>query len=576
MSKKTPCRFCQFPIADDARKCWRCGEFQDEGSEIDDRQYRIAKRAVMDDVKMELADWGKRAIMFSGLGIVCLIIGSCHNIQATIKSTIQSNTGSQLLEMTRFAEQTKIQVENSNQLLVDSEKSLKQVKSTSSNLESQFGDLDENVRLIAKEKKDVLAALRSSKAQLLAYQTQQIDRVYDQHESLRRELAFLQMQLRADSDDLSDVQSIIKLANPISFNPKKPLTVFSNEVRLEWADEGHEFNSTIYEVDVRLTPSDHSPPTKYKSVVAGTMLTLRFQNEGSNKSIEEYEPVLELKHPGQIEWSVSVKDPEGNVVAASPTAKFEIYPDAYARIESTKEVRIGVSASYTGKFLRIEKNGSLAGFDADLARRIAERLNARPRFYGFVWEKLLGSPASHEVDFIISTITIKPDRETEYDMKFSSPYFRTHQAFVVRSNSNIESIDDIHNKSFVVRRETTSVDVALTFTERAKITREPNAPSAFNSLMAGNSEVWVADEYHAFWEAQKYGRLNEIRITPIQPNDFPETYVGVREEDYGVAVAANQTRLLTHINSTISEADQAGYLNELAEYHLGKQLANSE
>ena len=252
---------------------------------------------------------------------------------------------------------------------------------------------------------------------------------------------------------------------------------------------------------------------------------------------------------------------------SSNVGHFEHYIDSIDRIRTTGTVRIGVAYSAQGEFAYFdEEEGRLTGFDIELSRWLAARLlpdmpNIRPVFVNFNWRDLFDSVSRNQADFVISTITITPEREEEFGLKFSRPYYRTAQACVVLKESGIRSVPQLRGRRVAVQTGTSSEPVGEAFTGSARLYRAANSEAAFDALLRGEVDAVITDYDFALGELRELGPA--ATAIPITESDFPENYRGVRSEEYGIAVAQREGNLLKRVNNAIDAATRANVLESL-------------
>ena len=93
------------------------------------------------------------------------------------------------------------------------------------------------------------------------------------------------------------------------------------------------------------------------------------------------------------------------------------------RIQSRGRIIAGISFDIPGVGYRNPRTGLIEGFEADLARAIAEELLGAPDrvdFFQVTDEQRIPALQNDLVDMVVSQITITPDRAEQVD--FSIPY----------------------------------------------------------------------------------------------------------------------------------------------------------
>ena len=223
-----------------------------------------------------------------------------------------------------------------------------------------------------------------------------------------------------------------------------------------------------------------------------------------------------------------------------------------------------------------ENQGQLTGYDIELSRWLAARMmptmpEVRPVFIGYTWNRLLETVHRNEVDFIISTITITPQREEEYGLRFSKPYYSTRQACVVCEKGTIHTATDLHNRRIAVQAGTSSEPVGEAFTESTNLMRVPSTEVAFEKLVGGQIDAVITDYDFAQKEVRRLSR--PCRVIPLEASDYPQDYRGMRVDQYGIAVAKPETDLLERINNALDAAKRQNVLQTLKSRYVNRDIS---
>lgn len=140
-------------------------------------------------------------------------------------------------------------------------------------------------------------------------------------------------------------------------------------------------------------------------------------------------------------------------------------------------------------------DGQIKGMEADLAREIAKRLlgdENKVIFKNVTSDERIKLAASGDVDMIISTMTITPERKKAVD--FSNPYFVAGQVIGVRKDSKIDSIDDLINKKVIVVLGTTGEQNIKRLVPNALIQGYANNSDAINAFKSGFGDAITTDD----------------------------------------------------------------------------------
>ena len=111
-----------------------------------------------------------------------------------------------------------------------------------------------------------------------------------------------------------------------------------------------------------------------------------------------------------------------------------------------------------------DDNGNLVGFDIDLAKEVAKRLNMEVEFKPINWTTNIQEVDAGNVDCLWNGMTVTPDREEA--LLLSSPYMKNNQVLVVKSDSDYQTKDDLNGKVLAPMMPST--------TRRTRISKGPS------------------------------------------------------------------------------------------------------
>jgi ABC-type amino acid transport substrate-binding protein len=215
--------------------------------------------------------------------------------------------------------------------------------------------------------------------------------------------------------------------------------------------------------------------------------------------------------------------------------------------QSRGRIIAGVSFDIPGMGYKNPRTGLIEGFEADLARAIAEKLLGAPDridFFQVTDEQRLPALQSDLVDMVLSQITITPDRAEQVD--FSIPYLITREAILVPKGSSIKSFDDLKGKRIVV----TAGSISLR-RMRASLPSLPDATLVITPLSFGNLEAVAKGEA----DAASNDMINLMLLQ--RASDHPGRYdiidIGDRfdQKPFGVAVKKGKQSLVDRLNQAI-------------------------
>ncbi len=213
------------------------------------------------------------------------------------------------------------------------------------------------------------------------------------------------------------------------------------------------------------------------------------------------------------------------------------------RIKNAGELVVGTSTPYE-PMEYVDDNGNIVGFDIDIAEAIANALGVELEIVDMAFDNLLDAVEDGAVDISIAALTITIERSEQ--VLFSNAYLNAGQIIIVNeSNGNINSPEDLDNKTVGVQDGTTSEDEALKYTNASKVVAYEDYTEARVDILAGEIEAIVID-YSA-----GVGLIKDIDSLEIVGDPFTD-------ELYGVAMKKGEGGLKVEIDKVIASIDIGG------------------
>lgn len=198
----------------------------------------------------------------------------------------------------------------------------------------------------------------------------------------------------------------------------------------------------------------------------------------------------------------------------------------------TQKIIIGIDDGFAPMGFRDEQ-GNIVGFDVDLAKEAAWRMNVELEFKPISWNNKKLEITSGKIDMIWNGCDIMPEYK-EY-MIFSKPYMDNRQIILVRKGDTqgINAADDLAGKIVATQAGSNSEDY-IDGNPRlrdsfAKFITYNNIKDGFAALSAGKFDVMIIDEIAARYEIMKNPDAFEIIELTIGP--VTEFGIGFRKSD---------------------------------------------
>ena len=202
------------------------------------------------------------------------------------------------------------------------------------------------------------------------------------------------------------------------------------------------------------------------------------------------------------------------------------------------------------------------GYDVDFAKALGEKLGVTVNFVNTAWDGIFQGIGVN-YDCVISAVTITEERKAS--MLFSEPYINNYQAVVVKKDyaGKIGSFLDLNGLSISVQKETTSdilmSDYVSTGSIDATISANEKVTTCFTQLENGEVDAVVVDST----VADGYLASN--------PDKFIKIFQDESEpEQFGVAMALDNTALQAAINEAIAQLTSEGFFESNVAYWFGK------
>lgn len=165
---------------------------------------------------------------------------------------------------------------------------------------------------------------------------------------------------------------------------------------------------------------------------------------------------------------------------------------AQAVPEPRTTLRIGTFAD--NRPWEFHEDGHLSGFDIDLMKVLAARLDTGVEFVEMPFAQLFTALAEGRIDAAICSITITAERRRHFD--FTQPYYQTSQGVAAMKHARLRTLEDLVGKR--VGTEAGSTNEQWLAENRARYGFGPTVPSegldaAVRQLRAGEIDAYFGD-----------------------------------------------------------------------------------
>ena len=221
---------------------------------------------------------------------------------------------------------------------------------------------------------------------------------------------------------------------------------------------------------------------------------------------------------------------------------------------------VGVDDAFPPMTYRDPNTNAIIGFDVDMGEEIAKRMGVTLEWQPIEWKGMVQSLKTKKIDMVICGVTITPEREEQIFL--SDPYMDAGISMAVRKgDTGISSVKDLVDKKIGVQTGSSGANglTELGFTEN--VSMYDAYPAALNDLGIGRIDVVAVDTVVGAYFIKE--RSSEFELLPEK----------IITEQYGVALAKDNTELQKKVNDAIAAMKAEGSLEAIAVKWFGEENA---
>lgn len=182
------------------------------------------------------------------------------------------------------------------------------------------------------------------------------------------------------------------------------------------------------------------------------------------------------------------------VICFTGCTKKEENTDTLDKVLTRGKLIVGVKYD-TKPFGYMNEHQQIVGYDIDLAKIIAKSIlgdENKVEFKQVTPSNRILALNSGEVDMIIATMTITPQRQQVVD--FSYPYYVAGQAVLVPKDSKITSMSDLNGKRVIIIFGSTAEKNLRAIAPEAVITGYKTYIDGYSALKHGRADAMTSDD----------------------------------------------------------------------------------
>lgn len=252
----------------------------------------------------------------------------------------------------------------------------------------------------------------------------------------------------------------------------------------------------------------------------------------------------------------------GSAPAAAPKeeVKAEAANDQLAQIKERGTFIVGLEGNWAPWSFHDEED-NLVGFDADVARAIAEKLGVEADIVEAPWESLFAGLDSGRYDAVINGVEITDERSEKYD--FATPYGYIYTALIVQGdNDEIKTFEDLKGKKTVNSLASTYMDLAESY--GAEAAGVSTLDETLENVLNGRADATL-NATVSFYDYMSVHPEANLKIAALT-EEASQVAIPVRKGEESDAYEAA-------INKAIEELRAEGVLSELSMKYFGDDIS---
>lgn len=222
------------------------------------------------------------------------------------------------------------------------------------------------------------------------------------------------------------------------------------------------------------------------------------------------------------------------------------------RILQRGELRIGTSGDQP-PLSAIAKDGSLMGFDIELAHSLASAMGVKLALVRMDFAKLLPAVQKGDVDMVLSGLTMTPQRNLK--VAFVGPYLVSGMSILTKSKTmaKLRKADeiDLPTVKLAALRGSTAEKFAQSDLPKAQMTLVDTLDEGVTMVREGAVDALLAD--HPFCLVSVYRYRDELVTL-----DTPFTF-----EPLGIALPPNDPLLVNWTQNALADLDDSGAVYDM-------------
>lgn len=232
---------------------------------------------------------------------------------------------------------------------------------------------------------------------------------------------------------------------------------------------------------------------------------------------------------------------------------------AWDEIQEEGSLTVATSGTLLATSFRDEESDELTGFEVEVAREVAERLDLEVEFKEMGFDEMLSSVQTGQVDIAANDIEITEDRAEEFI--FSTPIKHSYGTAVVRKDdlSGIETLEDLEGKKAAGASTSIYMEIARSYGAEEVTYDNASNEVYLRDVSIGRTDVILNDYYLSTFGVAAFPEMN---IT-IHPD------IKYAPSEVGLVMNKDNEELAENVNRVLEEMLEDGTITEISEEFFG-------
>ncbi|MFD2925064.1 transporter substrate-binding domain-containing protein [Halobacillus naozhouensis] len=251
---------------------------------------------------------------------------------------------------------------------------------------------------------------------------------------------------------------------------------------------------------------------------------------------------------------------------SSESAEKNTSDSKWSEIQESGEIVVGTSGTLYPASYYPEGSDKLTGYDVEIMREVAKRLDLELSFEEYGVDGLLSAIKSGRIDMVINDMEVTENRKKEF--AFSDPYKYSYSTMIVRESdlSGIETLEDLEGKKHGGGATTVFSKIASHFGAETK-TYGNVANDVYLRDVANGRTDFIINDYYLQTLALK--ALPDIPVKLHPDLKFHPT-------ESAIVMPKDASTLKKKIDETLNEMREDGTLTKISKEFFGGKDASKK